>query len=287
MSWAPNDLVSVLDLEAYEASIRSTFKVADDFAEKRRRAIEDWLAPILRGRGFDLARLRTRFEPDAVLGYTGAAYTDLGAAATNDATDDLNLATVFATAGSDALYIGSALPFRGLSIRMLEAVSAVSGSLTVSYFNDAWTALAVTDGTAKTTGKPFSGGGALAWRLPDDWTPRKVNGVGPYYWVKVTVSATPTSAKAGQIGCIRRSVLGPAATMRTLLLIMREAPSGGGGPWADKAAWYETEADAALQRALPLLGGEFDTDESDQVSESEAAQTESEVSRSPFRLERG
>jgi len=49
----------------------------------------------------------------------------------------------------------------------------------------------------------------------------------------------------------------------------------------------QSEADAALQRALPLLGGEFDTDISDQISPVEAVQTDQEVSdRMPFRLER-
>jgi hypothetical protein len=285
MSWNPNDLVSDADLTAYESAVLTNFR-ATDWAEKRRRALEDWLAPILRGQGYDLAKLRTRFEPDAVQGFTASAYTNFAAAATDATADDINLATVFATPGTDVLYLGSTLPFRGLSVRLLEAVSAVAGTLTVAYWADGWTNLTVTDGTSKTTGKPFSGGGAITWSNPTDWVVRKINAVGPYYWVRVTLSATPTSAKASQIGVIRRSALCAPATMRTLLLIMREAPTGGPGPWAEKAAWYETEADAALQRALPLLGGEFDTDASDQISPTEAAQTETEVSDAPFRLER-
>jgi hypothetical protein len=286
MSWAPNDLVADADLIAYESKILTQFGVSD-WAEKRRRALEDWLSPILRAQGYDLARLRTRFEPDAVQGYTGSAYSDLSAAATSTTVDDVNLATVFATPGSDALYIGSSLPFRGLSVRLLEAVSAVASVLTVKYWADGWTALTVTDGTAKTSGKTFSGGGAVTWSTPSDWVPRQLNSVGPYYWLQLTVSATPAAAKAAQIGVIRRSVLSAPATLRTLTLIMHEAPTGGDGPWAEKAGWYETEADAALQRALPLLGGEFDTDASDQVSATEAAQAPGEVSRAPYRLERG
>jgi hypothetical protein len=286
MSWNPTDLIADADLVAYESAILTQFGVSD-WAEKRRRALEDWLAPILRGQGFDLARLRTRFEPDAVQGYTGSAYSDLLAAARNATVDDINLAAVFATVGTDALYVGSTLPFRGLSVRLLEAVSAVASVLTVAYWADGWTGLSITDGTAKTTGKTFSGGGAITWSTPADWVPRAINSSDPLYWVRLTVSATPTGAKASQIGLIRRSVLCAPATLRTLLLIMREAPTGGDGPWAEKAAWYESEADAALQRALPLLGGEFDTDASDQVSETEAAQSEREVSRAPYRLERG
>jgi hypothetical protein len=286
MNWAPNDLVTDADLLAYESKILSSFNVTD-WAEKRRRALEDWLAPILAGNGFTLDRLRTRAEPTAVQGYTATAYTDLLSAATSQTADDLNMATIFATAGSDVLYIGSDQPFRGLSVRMQDSVSAVAAGLTVAYWADGWVNLTITDGTSKTAGKAFSGGGAVTWRLPSDWVKRSVNSVGPHYWVKVTISATPTSAKAGQIGVIRRSVLCAPLTFRTLLLIMKEAPTGGPGPWAEKAAWYETEADAALQRAIPLVGGEFDTDVSDQVSAAEAAQTEREVSTLPFRWERG
>lgn len=287
MSWSPNDLVSDADLLAYEATLLTTFK-KPDFADKRRRAMDDWLAPILRGQGYDLVRLKTRFEPEAVYSYTGSAYTDKTSAARDTTTDDVDLGAAFATAGSDALYIGAALPFRGLSIRLLDTVSSVSSVLTVSYWNDAWSSLAIEDRTAKATGKTFSGGGSVLWLQPNDWVPRTVSTVGPYYWVKLTVSATPTNAKASQIGCIRRSVLAAPLTMRTLLLVMREAPTGASGPWAEKADWYESEADAALQRALPLIGAEFDTDASDQVSTTEAAQSSEEVgTQTPYRLERG
>lgn len=286
-SFYPNDLVSDADLTAYESKILASFNVSD-WAEKRRRALEDWIAPILAAQGFDLFRLRTRFECDAVLGYTGAAYTDLTAAATDGTADDINLGSIFATPATDALYIGSSQMCKGLSFRLLEAVSAVASVLTVQYWADGWSNLTITDGTAKTTGKTFSGGGAVTWAVPTDWVPRQINDVGPCYWLKVTVSATPTAAKAGQIGVIRRSVLAPPAILRTLTLIFREAPTGAPGPWDEKASWYETEADAALQRALPLVGGEYDTDKSDQISAAEAAQTESEVAASaPFRLERG
>lgn len=284
--WSPNDLVTDADLVAYEGSILTAFQRVE-WTDKRRRAIDDWLAPILRGKGFDLARLKTRFEAEAVFGYTGTAYTSVAGASTDTTADDLNLATIFATVGTDALYVGSPQPFRGLSWRLLEAVNTVACVVTVSYWNDAWTPLTVTDGTRKVIGKTLSGGGAMTWVQPVDWVARPVNGSEAMYWVKVTLSATPTGAKASQVGVIRRSVLCAPATLRTLLLIMREAPTGGPGPWAEKAQWYEGEADAALQRALPLLGGEFDTDESDQVSAEEAAQTESEVSRAPYRLERG
>jgi hypothetical protein len=284
MSWRPNDLVTDADLLAYESNILEQFG-RYDWKEKRGKAIEDWLAPILRSHGFPIERLRTRYEVDQAFGYTAAAFSDVTAAVKSTTADDLNLATTFATAGSDALYIGYSKVFRGLSVRLLESVSSVTGTVTVAYWNDGWTALTVADGTAKTTGKTLSGGGAMTWRVPDDWVVRPINSSDPRYWVKVTVSATPTGATAGQIAVIRQSLLRGPVTFRTLSLIFREAPTGGPGPWADKASYYETEADAALQRALTSLGSEFDTDESDQVSEEEGEQTTAEITGG-WRMER-
>jgi hypothetical protein len=278
MAWAPNDLCTDADLIAYESGILSNFGQTD-WIPKRTKAIEDWLAPILRGQGYPMERLRTRYEADAVYAYTAAAYSDVTSAVRDTTVDDLNLATVFATAGSDILYIGSVQPFRGLSVRMHEAVNSTASVMSIAAWSDNWTPLTIEDGTIKAAGKTLGGGGAILWRVPFTWVKRSINGSASLYWVKVTVSVTPASAKAGQIGVIRRSSLCAPVTYRTLTLIMREAPTGG--------AWYEREADAALQRALVLLGGEFETDDpaTDQISEEESEQTSAEVAGG-WRMER-
>jgi hypothetical protein len=277
VSWAPNDLVSDADLADYEVNTMTSFGQTS-WQSKRTKALEDWLFPILTARGFQPHRLRTRFECDAVYGFTGAVYSDKTSAAKDTTEDDLNLATIFTTAGSDALYIGSTAPFRGLFVRTADTVGTAASILSVAYWNGNWEALTVQDGTAQTAGKTLSGGGSVTWLLPVDWMVRAVNGSTRYYWAKVTVSATPTSAKAGQLGVIRASSLRAPATFRTLQLIFQEAPTGGDGPWRDKAEFYRQEADAALQRALLICGGEFDSDESDEISVTEAAQTAEEVS---------
>lgn len=291
MSWHPNDLVADQDLVDYESQVLSNFGQTD-WLTRRTKVLEDWLFPIVKANGYDPHRLRTRFEPDSVFGFTASAYTDKTTTLANDAEDDLTLSTVFVTPGTDFLYIGSKAPFRGLHWRMLDSVSAVAGTVTVSYWNDAWTALAVADGTARTSGKPFSGGGSMTWPMVGDWTIRTLNSSTPMYWVKVAVSATPTTAKVTQVGVIRRSALAAPATMRTLMYIFREAPTGQDGPWAEKATYYEQEADAALQRALAIIGGEFDTADtakpSDLVDATEAAQTNEQASTlEPWSLERG
>lgn len=287
MAFHPNDLVTDLDLLAYESTILSSFNKTD-WAEKRRKAFNDHIVPLLKANGFDVNRFRTRYEPDAVVGYTAAAYSDETGDATSTSTDDLNLAAVFATPANDALYLGSAQPFRGFSLRMLDSVTAVTNTLSVAYWADAWTSIPITDKTQATAGKSFSKGGSVTWRMPDDWVVRPLSSFDRYYWIKVMTSATPTSALAGQLGVIRASMLSAPMTYWTLTLIMREAPTSGAGPWIEKAIWYEEQANNAFQRALPSLGGEFETDDppTDQISEEEAEQTTAEVTGGPWRVER-
>jgi hypothetical protein len=275
VSWHPNDLVSDVDLLDYEAGILQMGQTT--WQSKRTKALEDWLFPILKGRGLNPHRLRTRYEADAVYGYTGATYSDKTAASQDTTADDLNLATIFASVGADALYIGSVEPFKGLFIRLLESVNTAAAVLSVAYWNGNWENLLISDGTIQVAGKTLSAGGSVTWLLPVDWATRVVNASASLYWAKVTISATPTSAKAGQISCIRGSALRAPATFRTLQLIFQEAPTGGDGPWREKAQFYKDEADAALQRALPLVGGEFDSDESDVVDTGEADQTTDQV----------
>lgn len=285
MSWHPNDLVSDVDLTDYESTILTGFG-ASTWTARRTKALEDWLFPILKGHGFDPFTLRTRAEVDKAFGFTGAAYTDVTSATQSTTADDVNLAAVFATPGTDALYLGSTQPFRGVFLQQLDTISAIASVLSVAYWNGAWTALTISDGTAHTTGKTFSGGGPVTWTLPVDWQRRVVNASEARYWVKLTVTAVPTSAKASQIGVIRSSSLRAPATFRTLELIFREAPTSADGPWREKAEYYEGQADAALQRALVICGGEFDTDGSEQISVTEAATTASEASDGGWTLER-
>ena len=284
-SWHPSDLVTDQDLVDYESTILTQFGQSTWLA-KRTKALEDWLFPRLRAAGFTPHLFRTRFDASAVLGYTGAVYTDLTAGSQDATTDDVNLAGVFATPANDRLYIGSSEPFRGVYLDLLDAVSSAAGVLSVAYWAGAWKSLAASDGTIIASGKTCSGGGAVTWTLPSDWAMRGVNSTDDAYWVRLSLSATPTGAAARQVAVIRASVLRAPVAFRTLELIMREAGTRGDGPWEAKADSYAEQAGLAFERALPLLGGEFDTDASGQVSATEAAQTSAEVGGG-WRLERG
>lgn len=288
MSWHPSDLVSDQDLADYEPRILTQFGKTS-WASLRTKVLEDWLFPILKAEGLDPYRLRTRFDADKVFGYTSSAYTDLTDEASDTTEDDINLGTVLA-ASTDYLYVGSKQPFRGLHARFVDSGSAVAATLTVEYWADEWTELTVTDGTEKSAGVPFSGGGSLTWSLPVDWTIRKVNSSDALYWLRLKLSAAPTNAKATQVGVIRQSLLRAPATFRVLMWIFADAPTGQPGPWQEKAERYEKASESALARALPQIGGEFDTiTESDQIDADEAAQTTAEVSQGggSFLLERG
>lgn len=286
MSWAPDDLITDQDLVAYEADILTNFGHVE-WEDRRSKALEDWLFPQLVVNGFPPHRLRTRYVADAMYGFTSGVYTDLKSAAADQTSDDINLATIFATPGTDAIYVGSAQPFRGLSIRMLDSVSSVTGQLSVSLWSDAWQPIGMTDGTRHVSGKSLSGGGSVTWMPPFEWVERPINSSPTFYYAKVMMSAVPTGAKASQISVIRRSLLCAAVTFRTLALIFREAPTSQDGPWTVKADWYETQAQAAFERVLPFIGGEFDTETVDDViDQAEAVQTAEDVTHGGWSLER-
>jgi hypothetical protein len=285
-SWHPADLVTDQDLVDYESTILTKFG-ASTWLAKRTKALEDWLFPILRANRFDPQQLRTRFEADRVLGLTGGVYTDLTVAARDGTADDLNLAAVIATPATDALYVGAQAPFRGLFVGVTDQVSSASATLSARYWSGQWATLDVTDGTIASAGKTLSGGGSVVWPMPADWSRRALADAAATYWVKVTLTATPTGAKAGQLAVIRASLLRAPAIYRTLQLIFAEAETGADGPWVERADFYGKEAAAAMSRALPLIGDEFDTDASDQIGAAEAGQTSAEVSGGGWRLERG
>lgn len=287
MSWAPNDLCTDDDLVAYEATVLEQFgQIA--WAAKRKKAMEDWLWPQLRVQKFPVERFRTRYAPSKVWGATSAVFTDYSNAARDDTTGDLPLASILAGA-TDYLYIGHTDPFYGLSIRVLDSVSSVSSTLSVSVWADSWETVTVRDQTQRVTGKPFSGGGAVIWDIPEGWVPRQVNNNGSgLYWMRLSVSSAPTAGTtAAQIGCIRRSLLCGPVACRTLMHIFREAPVAQDGPWREKADWYEQQADRMLERVIPVLGGEFDViDVDDVLEEDEQAQTTAEVTKGGWSWER-
>jgi hypothetical protein len=287
VSWHPNDLVSDADLLAYEPTIHTQFGRVE-WTDKRTKALEDWLWPALTARGFDPDRLRTRVRPTAVLSYTASVFADRTEVATSQAADDLALGA-YLTGTSDALYVGHDRPFRGVSLRIGDTPSTATADLAVALWEDAWTPIAIADGTKATVGKSCSRGGAVTWRLPSGWVIRAVNGSDPIYWAKLTVSAALTAGTlAGSLSVLRSSLFRAPVTYKTLEWIFRAAPTSQDGPWNDKAAFYADLAETALQRALEHAGGEFDTVTADDALDAEEVlQTAAEAGGGGWTFERG
>lgn len=132
----------------------------------------------------------------------------------------LSLSAFNTIAATNALYIGSHLPFRGARVVMDGAnVNAVASVLTVKYWKNtpAWTAVAgLSDGTAS-AGATFAQTGTISWTVPTDWLPaalssnfvRGTAGIGetavaipysnvPLYWTRWEVSAQLSAGTAVQ-----------------------------------------------------------------------------------------
>src|SRR3990167_5562696 len=118
-SFNPNDLVTDVDLLAYEPTILTAFGKLH-WEAARQKALEDWLYPLLEARKFDPLRIRTRHLPIEAVATTSSVTTNK----TTDAAtaNGLNLATILA-ASTYYLYFGFTTPFRGLSVRMLDNVN--------------------------------------------------------------------------------------------------------------------------------------------------------------------
>lgn len=141
-------------------------------------------------------RVRDRWPPSYVWGYTAAAYTDYTSAAKDDTEEDVPLATVFTTFGTDILYVGCDYEFEGLWVQLLDSLNANTATLTVAYWGPTgWTSLTISDGTSVTS-KTFAQSGRITWTLPTTWERRTLNGTDEYYWVKLTVSAALTAGTA-------------------------------------------------------------------------------------------
>lgn len=139
-------------------------------------------------------RVVDTWAPDWVFGYTGSAYTDLTDTARNDTEADVSLSGVFATFGTDKLYIGAAWEFDALKVLMTGTRNANASTMTVKYSGPAgWTSISPTDGTAVSTAT-FGKTGRITWTTPTDWQRITLNGTSDeYYWIEISVSAALTS----------------------------------------------------------------------------------------------
>ena len=210
MSWASLSLttdaeIGQLEPEAIAAAAPWGRTTWPDARAEAKRDLKIWIEmdyPEVKGVA---DRVLDRWAFDYAYGYTGSSYTDILSAAANDTPDDVDLSAVFATFGTDKLYLGAAWGFTGLVLGMAGTKNANASVLTVKYSGPAgWTTLTKTDGTA-VSGATFGQAGRVTWTEPSDWQRIRWNGSGDeYFWVELSVSAALTAGtSASQILGVR------------------------------------------------------------------------------------
>lgn len=102
---------------------------------------------------------------------SGATVTEYSDAAQDNSTStDIVLSSIGTAAQGDFLYVGSHVPFRGVTIDV-DSANGTASVLTVKYWDgSAWTDITATDGTAS-GGASLAQDGAVTWTVPTGWTP--------------------------------------------------------------------------------------------------------------------
>ena len=289
MSLIAADLVTDIDLLALDVRAGTDFG-GSSLTSKRQYAVTDWLRGHLDAYGYPSNLHQSRKDPEKVWTLVSSVFADVTGAASSRDDGDIAVSSVFHGPATNALYVMSPEPYRGVFVGMTEAVNAIAAVSSVTYWNGgAWAApTSLVDGTLITTGKSYSGGGRVVWTLPDDWAVRGVNGQFGY-WTRWTCSNTLTAATAiSQLLPLSRSRLTYPTARYALGLLYQEGIGNSRGQWQEKADLYLKLASEDLHRVLPLIADEFDVDESGGVSDTEVNSLTASQDRSNlFTWERG
>ncbi len=99
---------------------------------------------------------------------------------------------------NDAIYFGNTRIWN--FIKFLIGTNGTGGTITWEYYNGAWVALTVTDGTTGFTAG--TGIKEVSWAVPADWVANDVNG-NTCYWVRARCTAANYSAQplASRVWC--------------------------------------------------------------------------------------
>ncbi len=226
MGWSSLTLVLDADLGVLEPEATASDAPWGNvtWPNQRAEAKRDVRIWIERDYGFGMSdRVLDQYRPDQVFGYTSSAYTDYTPEASNEDEEDVDLAAVFATFGTDRLYVGFAAESDGLQVKMLDSFNAIASTLTAKYSGPSgWTSLSAVDGTSASS-KAFAKSGRVRWAIPTDWQRRTLNGSDALFWVELSVSAALTSGtSATQITVVRaHDGLKRVAALRAMGYIMK------------------------------------------------------------------
>lgn len=210
MSWSGLALVSDSELGQLEPEAVAPAKpwgrvTWSDARAEAKRDLRIWLEMDYPDVPGVADRVLDRWEPDYAFTSTGGAVTDRTSQNNDDEEDDLDLATIFTTIGTDRFYIGAAWGFDGLYVHMTGTRNAAASVLTVKYSGPTgFTALTHTDGTA-VSGVTLAQSGKITWVSPSTWQRQREHGTGDeFFWIELSVSGALTaSTSASQILCLR------------------------------------------------------------------------------------
>jgi hypothetical protein len=298
MAWSGLTLCTDSDLGTLEPASTNgqwgAFTWANQRAEAK-RDIKIWLQNDYQSRLPGVAvvadRILDTYGAEKVWGYTASTYADKTTEATESTENDVNLAAIFATVGTDRVYLASLSSFDGIDVRMLANLNAIASVLTVKYSGPSgWTSLTHTDGTAL-SGKTFAQTGRITWTQPGDWQRRTLNNsADAYYWIELSVSVALTAGtSAGQLLVIQaQEGLKRVCALQALGYIAKnlaaQAPST--DYWLHKArnqfkTGYMDEADKLYAEMRDKGGIPIDLNLDGVIEEEETQVT------SPIRLGRG
>ena len=135
----------------------------------------------------------------AAIAEDGGVFVDETTEANEATADDMTLFPATPVAAVDRYNFGFELPVASFSI---DTSTVGTGTYTVvwEYWDGAaWSVLAgISDGS---TGFKTTGAQTVSWTLPTDWARSKINGQGPFYFIRAeiqtgTVTATPIGEQA-------------------------------------------------------------------------------------------
>jgi hypothetical protein len=276
-----DDLLSTLDVLAIDRQALELYGSDSQASidDKRRIAVNDWLAGELTARGFAPAKHPSRRQPDSAYLVSAASVGDITALVSSRVASPVNLAELIQAPATDAILLGLRDPYRGIAVTMIGAVNAstLSAASLTYWTGGQWEAVSsLADGTASTDppGASFAGGGVFRFDLPERWTPRPATSPDQswLYYTRLGLSAACSSlVQISQLLPIPRSRLTTPAALYALHLLYLEAAAGGRANYEDRAEQFAKKAYTALERQTPFLADEFDTDQSGAVEPGEAS----------------
>lgn len=198
---------------------------------------------------------------------TEAAVTDYSDAAQDGSTStDVVLSSIDTLANGDALFLGAATKFRGITVDV-DAANGTAATILVEYWNGtAWTDISASDGSAS-GGASMAQDGDITWTVPTAWVPvalkhaltTELKGQGitsaVKFWLRISFSAA----------------LDSSTTLNSLLAMEEstayaELPSGqvweqavvvGDGGYAAVVALTDAGTANLLINCAPRSGGNF------------------------------